>query len=466
MIVKRKFFIPLAAVAVIGSLAVGAYAVGETDSTWTKIGDGYYSEAAAVESTVVLQRSLTDADYAAIKEQLIDTSKEPDLVSAQKAKDDPDAILPYNMLPDGRFLKDNWVELEKQLMAEYQQVLVMSNDGTYETVSKENGQKTSVTLNAKENVAIETQRVQVNGKTFLLPNVEEGSALRTFVMPNGKNVVVHSEQEMWLVSEQGQPVKQAVSNTYQGKSYDALVKESFQKYRENAVLWCGQVTPSPDSEKIAFAANKNDLDGGYSVFLYDVASGQELLIRPGNGYFYLIAGWVDKDNILCYKMKDEACTFVVVGTDGSETKLQFAIPEMQLIAVKNGMIAYTNPANDMVYVGKYEGTEKLSNVYQSEVGGSLRLRTDVNEFNSDASKLALVYVSDGSPYRRAVKIFDLNENGKRSVRTPQKALAGRQNVLEASWTVDDELLIVAEESKEGQNSTFTTWQYKAEVAQK
>ena len=72
---KRKFFIPLAAVAVIGSLAMGAYAVGETDSTWTKIGDGYYSEAAAVESTVVLQRSLTDADYAAIEELWRDTSK-------------------------------------------------------------------------------------------------------------------------------------------------------------------------------------------------------------------------------------------------------------------------------------------------------------------------------------------------------------------------------------------------------
>ena len=66
--------------------------------------------------------------------------------------------------------------------------------------------------------------------------------------------------------------------------------------------------------------------GGYSVFLYDMDAGTERLVRPGNGYFYLIAGWVDEDNILCYKTKDDTRTFVVVGTDGSETPLRFAAP--------------------------------------------------------------------------------------------------------------------------------------------
>ena len=194
-----------------------------------------------------------------------------------------------------------------------------------------------------------------------------------------------------------------------------------------------------------------------------MASGTEQLVRPGNGYFYLIAGWVDENNILCYKIKDDTRTFVVVGTDGSETTLNFATPDAQLIATKAGLIAYTNAANDTVYVGRYQGTGDLTAVYQSPVGGSLRLRTDVNEFNADATKLALVYVPDNGPYKREVKIFDLTANEKEKLSLPQSARGTKNNVLEASWTNDGDLLVVAEAAKGTDTPSYSTWQYSVEV---
>ena len=247
---NRKIPILVAAVAVTASLGLSAYAAGDQGTTWTKIGEGYYTGMPAVGQTVVLQRTLTDKDYEEIQEQLIDTTKEPDLISAEKAKNDPDIVLPDNMLPDGRFLKENWMELEQQLVAERQDVLVRNQDGTYQTGASQNTKKASVTLNAKEALSLQTEQIKVGGETVLMPKAAAGSMLSSAAMPDGKNVVAYSEQEMWIVSGQEKTAKLAVPNTYQGKSYEAMVEESYSKYAENAVLWCGQVTPAPDSKKI------------------------------------------------------------------------------------------------------------------------------------------------------------------------------------------------------------------------
>ena len=459
---KRKFPLLITTVAMAACLGLGIYAAGSQSSTWTKIGDGYYSGLSASGGTVVLHRNLTEADYAAIQAQLIDPNRAPDLAAAEKAKNDPDAVLPDNMLPDGRFLKENWEELEQQLVEQYQSVLVRQENGTYQAPTIQNRKDSKVVLDAKEKLSLVTEEVSVDKNTVLLPKQDLDSPLTSTSMPDGKSVVAYSDQEMWLVSSPRKTPTLAVPDTYQGKTYADMVAESYEKYAENIVLWCGQVTPSPDSQNIAFAANKNDLDGGYSVFVYDVEAGTEKLIRPGGDDVYLIAGWVDEENILCYKIKGETRTFVVVGLDGSETELQFAIPDSQLIAVKSGLVAYTNPENNMVYVGRYEGTGALTPVYQEEVGGSLRLRTGVNEFNDDASKLALVYVPDGSPYQRNFKIFDLAANTSERAALPQSTSAGKSNVLEVSWMNDGNLLIVADPQKGEDAPSYSTWKYAVE----
>lgn len=456
---KRKIPVLIVTMGAAIALCLVTYAATNQSASWNKIGEGYYSDVSAAGETVVLQRVLTDKDYAEIQQQLIDTNRTPDVISAERAKDDPDIVLPDNMLPDGRFLKENWEELEQQLIKDYQGRLVCDQDGVYRAVTRQGGETTSVVLDKKEGLTISAERINVGDETVLIPKTEKGSMLASATMPDGKNAIAYSNQKMWLITGETNRAEVIVPNTYQGISYNALVEESYQKYGENSVLWCGQVTPAPDSQKIAYASNKNNLDDGYSVFLYDINTESEKLIRPGDGFFYLIVGWVDTENILCYKIKDDARTFVVIGTDGSETALNFSISDVQMIAVKNGLIAYTNPDNDMVYVGRYQKTGNLMPVYEGAVGGSLRLRSGVNEFNADGTKLALVYVPENGPYQRAAKIFDLEKNEQEKISLPQSTKGSGSNVLEVSWTNAGDLLVVAEAATDTDALAYNTWQY-------
>ena len=138
-----------------------------------------------------------------------------------------------------------------------------------------------------------------------------------------------------------------------------------------------------------------------------------------------------------------------------------------MISAKSGLIAYTNPENNRVYVGKFDGTSALSPVFEESVGGVLRLRDGVNEFNSDASKLALVYVPDDNVNSRNVKVFNLTEDSvsnSEKVLLPQSAIKAKKSVLEVSWMANDNLMVVAETQNDNQ-SEYSTWQYaETEVA--
>lgn len=172
---------------------------------------------------------------------------------------------------------------------------------------------------------------------------------------------------------------------------------------------------------------------------------------------YTITGWVDHDHALCDKAlgeKDRAV--VVVGRDGSEVTLTFATPTAQIIAAQGGRIAYTNAANDTVYVGKFEGKAALTPVLEEKLGGTLRLR-DVQAFNTDATRLALVYVPDGSAAARSAKVFDLSAGTTRTLTAPQDASGVKTEILQVSWLANGALKVVAETQTEP--SVYTTWQY-------
>ncbi len=171
-----------------------------------------------------------------------------------------------------------------------------------------------------------------------------------------------------------------------------------------------------------------------------------------------ITDWVDADHALCAKsLGDKETAFVVVGRDGSEVTLQFATPTAQIIAAKAGRIAYTNQANDTVYVGKFEGKSALTPLLEEKLSGTLRTRS-VQAFNADASKLALVYVPNGTANARNAKLFDLTGGTAKTLSAPQ----AKADILEVSWLSNGALKVVVE--AQGDQPVYTTWQY-SEAAQ-
>lgn len=198
------------------------------------------------------------------------------------------------------------------------------------------------------------------------------------------------------------------------------------------------------------AGSWTKLSDGYTV---DTPGTQPTAVPLPDKDTYAITDWVDADHALCAKsLGDKETAFVVVGRDGSEVTLQFAISSVQIIAAKAGRIAYTNQANDTVYVGKFEGKSALTPLLEEKLSGTLRTRS-VQAFNADASKLALVYVPNGTANARNAKLFDLTGGTAKTLSAPQ----AKSDILEVSWLSNGALKVVVE--AQGDQPVYTTWQY-------
>lgn len=202
------------------------------------------------------------------------------------------------------------------------------------------------------------------------------------------------------------------------------------------------------------AGSWTKLSDGYTA---DVPEQQPTPVTLPDKDTYVTA-WVDADHALCAKsLGDKETAFVVVGRDGSEVTLQFATPTAQIIAAKAGRIAYTNQANDTVYVGRFDGKAALTPLLEEKLSGTLRTRS-VQAFNADASKLALVYVPNGTANARNAKLFDLTGGTVKTLSAPQ----AKSDILEVSWLSNGALKVVVE--AQGDQPVYTTWQY-SEAAQ-
>ena len=203
------------------------------------------------------------------------------------------------------------------------------------------------------------------------------------------------------------------------------------------------------------AGSWTKLSDGYTA---DTPGTQPTAVPLPDKDTYAITDWVDADHALCVKsLGDKDRAFVVVGRDGSEVTLQFATPTAQIIAAQAGRIAYTNQANDTVYVGRFDGKAALTPVLEEKLSGTLRTRS-VQAFNADASKLALVYLPNGTANARNAKLFDLTGGTAKTLSAPQ----AKSDILEVSWLSNGALKVVAETQTE--KPVYTTWQY-SEAAQ-
>ena len=199
------------------------------------------------------------------------------------------------------------------------------------------------------------------------------------------------------------------------------------------------------------AGSWTKLSDGYTA---DTPGTQPTAVPLPDKDTYAITDWVDADHALCAKsLGDKETAFVVVGRDGSEVTLQFAIPTVQIIAAKAGHIAYTNQANDTIYVGKFEGKSALTPLLEEKLSGTLRTRS-VQAFNADASKLALVYVPNGTANARNAKLFDLTGGTTKTISAPQ----AKADILEVSWLSNGALKVVVE--AQGDQPVCTTWYYR------
>jgi len=187
---KKRLYSLMIAILLISVFCFTVYAnANKTAKSWEFIDDGYYSGISINNKTSVLLRNFTNEDFLAIQSQLIDTTIPADKVSAEHSVNDPDAILPDNMLPDGTFLKENWIELQNELISKYKKIITNSDTGEFIDITKKQRLNSFLTLDADVFSGVNVQAVTIDTATVLVPYINYGSSTNTVLTPDGKNLI-------------------------------------------------------------------------------------------------------------------------------------------------------------------------------------------------------------------------------------------------------------------------------------
>ena len=456
---KKQLALVLAGITLlgVGTIAVSANAL-QSENPWTVIGDGYYSPVLTDGSAPVLIRRIVDSDYLAFQTMLMTSDAPKDIDAAEAAAADPDIILPDNMLSDGTLLNAEIYQHQKEFMDSLSSTMVWTGS-TESGYSDEDGSRQTINVRFTDgtDASVLVEQVTTNSGTVFVPSSADNLAADVLITPDGSKAIAYTERGMWLTSMNARGSSAMLPETYDGKTYDELAEESCEAWGVNYALWCGQATSSPDSNTIAYVSNKNSLDG-LSVFTYNFSTGEERLLANDSGFYYLVIDWVDDNNLLCYKIKDDKKETVLINTSGTESTLNFDVANPSVISCKDGLVAYTHASEaDAIYVGKFNGTS-LDTIFSNQFDGTLRIRPGINAFSPDGSQLAIIYVPTDSPNDRMAKVFDLVEQVEQEISAVKTRSATNTCILEISWIDNSTLLTVVEDEHED-FSNYTTWSY-------
>ncbi len=426
------------------------------DEEWTYVDDSYYSLVKIEKSAPILVKHLQKSDYDDIIEQLVDTSIEPDTTAAHIAASDPDAVLPDNMLPDGRFLRENWQELYEELVSNTSEIKMLDireeNSVTLKNATVHN--KKISGINSDLNDA-SVKLISTDNGALALPNNIDDTSSTFSTIPNSGSVLYTTENELVQIGSNG--ISNIVSpEVYDGKTYEDLVAESIELYGENRAFWNGQTSVSPDGTHVAYVSNKADIQGTWDLFVLNLNTGMETRLCDDSTMNYFVEKWLDPEHILCMKVHDSGYEYVVVNQDGREHGLNLATDNPVILGVKNGVIAYGNDANDTIYIGKYNNSPQLKEIAEFKLEGTFRIRPGIDSFSPDGKSFAYILVPENNYYGRDLVVVDLDSLTSKTNKTIPVGTKTTNSVLEFDWVNNTDLLtsVISNNSQ-----TISSWIY-------
>lgn len=454
---KRKLTVIVVALLLLGVILSTIDVFGKNER-WTYIEDEYYRVLPVDMEKPVLFNRLGEDDYIEILNALVDKNSEPLSIEEMKMiEDDPNAVFVDNLLPNGQYLVENWIDIQTAMINSKFKIGVLDDFSVIRSPSEEEIiQKIKTGFNEIE---LTLKKVIVNGKSIVIPKNMDDFPLQFSITPDGMKSIISSDNGLWIFDKSGDKLIKISSEYYDGKSYDELVKESYDLYDENKVIWNDDVVPSPDSSKLVYSSNKNRIEtSGASLFVFDLTSGKEYLIADTLGANYLVDGWVTSESIVSQKISSDGISYVLITTDGKETELKMKGESPIVYAVRDGMIAYTSSlSSGSIHVSKLDEQGNLYEIASLELEGQTRLRPGINGFSPDNSYFSFIYVESDQPgARRYLKVLDLLTGKVIDL----KSLPGNSTsrVLEFNWLNNKELLILIKEDIPGVKKV-STWKY-------
>jgi hypothetical protein len=421
---------------------------------WAYLDDNYYSLVNVSGGTHILIERSQDGNIQIINERLIDDSAPPDTLPAETLAADPDAVLPDDMSPNGSFGAENRELSQGRPLNEALEIksIKVSGNGDF---SIDSVSRSEISSDITDIVNLDAKLISTGNSSVVLPQNFDSPAVAFEIAHGGEYVLYIFDSGMARANNDG--VVDTISRpTYNGKTYDRLKEESVRSLGDNYVFWNGQVSISRDNSCVAYISNKGDIQGTWDLYVLDVESGNETLIKNDPEMYYGVLRWLDDDHIICSKMNDEEYGIVVVNKDGTEYAVDFSVDRPVLLGAKNGMIAYGDENNDVIYIARFTNSETLIEIARYELEGAFRIRPGIDPFSPDGTKFAYILTPSNNPYGGDVVVINLATLTQEKNKSIPAGTKGGSAVLEFDW-LDDVTLLTSIIDNETQ--AISSWLY-------
>ncbi|WP_029689117.1 PD40 domain-containing protein [Thermoanaerobacter sp. A7A] len=426
---QRRFLIVIVGLVIVGLVAVPLLASGYH---WTYLGPEDYRLAAMIDGTPVVFTALQDTDSA------------PPLTFKK--------VTPQNTLVD---LQKEVFEISFKLPGEGTKVWVWDDKRqTYVLSHVEEG-------TYKKKIA----KLLVDGKTLFLPaNPEEESPL--FLTPDKDKFWYFTNKGFWLIDFKGN-AKKLSQDKFNGETYDELQEELKAKIGDsNAMLWwADNPVFSPDGSKVVYMTNRDCIDsGGSSLWLYDLATGEErLLIKNVKSENYRAVGWLDNSHVLyTVYYTTERNSYYISDISGKHEKVNLEGKQPYILGICHAsLILYTpdySASREICLVKVDLATNAVKEVYKKTLDGVLR---DPCSLSPDGSSLAFMYSPDSNDTIQYLAVVNLVSK-KETLIKRLPLTEGVKLILDGfNWLDDTRLLIRATKVVNGTNQ-ISSWIYNVE----
>lgn len=313
---------------------------------------------------------------------------------------------------DGEVFKENWKELRKDLTSSLNKIKGFGKDDTFISTQIEDFK---VSLDALgEAVTWNFKKAKIDGKSIVIPEEADNLPFEFVVSGDGAKCLAATEKGLWKLDADGKKAEKLSVQSYNGKSYEELMEEMNSGITSedefNVLFWNANPVINPDGTKVVYSSNRDcTTGGGYSLWLYDLETGEEKVIAQSSGEYYICRGWLDTDTVLCQKSYEDEHSYCSVDGSGNINDIDLGSEYAEVLCTGSGFVAYTpdNSVSDEVCIAKYNPESKeLSSICKNQIDGALRGN---GSFDEEGTKFAYLYAPSSNETLQYMAVVNLSD---------------------------------------------------------
>lgn len=433
----------------------------ETKEKWRLFSEAQWRVVAGEGDTYILESVPQEIDYEAIREILVDPNAEPDLALVEAVKNDPNAMLPDNYLPDGRVLVEDWIEQEQKIVEQLSQksrrILAAGEDtGGFEerSYTKKFGDQ-----------ELEVRVVSAGDEEYAFLVPYEYQMMQK--LPGKEQwICSFDERNLWLVDLNQEEARPLLSGMWSGLTFEELMERRMETQGWGSVTMCGSPSINPSGTKLIYVAEKEELcNWNYSIFMYDVNGKTETLHAGSPDHYYGVVGWINDDEFLAIKARNGALgtDFVVINTRGEERLVNMETDQPHIMELRGDKLTYMEGESQNIWITEYQGDGVFETLAQISLGeGRIIMRAGDGGLNPSGDLFAFLYAPDDETWDRYLQVYDLKEQKMIAELEAPAETENSAGVQDIWWISDEELLVNGHRGEETVSELLEDWPYDKE----